>query len=240
MRFGGGGAALACRMLLSTTGAAFADRESLVVAGSAQRARDEIHSNSKLRKKCEANNGSFCKFVAEHDVAYSASNQEQVMAKLYDKYHTNRGSAEFEPANDLVIRLLQRHYAAQQFPAVLDAGVGQCHMIRALMKAGYSHVRGQEISAYAIRHFCSGLMVSQGLLKNMSAYAKEEFDITTSIDVVEHIPPSDIEATFAEIRRVTRHLFIFKVGPCAKNCGGFCALDAVHPSGLCEALPYSW
>ena len=163
------------------------------------------------------------------------------MTKLYDAYHTSRGGSAFESANDDVLKLLVKFYSPAENPSVLDGGVGQCHMVRGLAQQGYTHVRGHEISAFAIEKFCDGLSVSHGLLKK-TPYEDAEFDAVTSIDVIEHIPPEDVPETLSEIQRILKPggLLIFKVGPCAKNCGGFCALRAVPPSGICARLPYSW
>ena len=206
-----------------------ADEETYVVSSATR----EIQKNSKLRHKCRQ--GTFCQYMQQNDISTS----DESLTKMYDAYHSSRGNSAYEVSNDLVIKLLTKYFPPEKFPAVLDGGVGQCHMIRKMIASKYTHVRGHEISRYAIENFCPGLEVSQGLLKS-TPYAEGEFDAITSIDVMEHIPVKDVLATLKEIRRISRGIFIFKLGPCAENCGGFCALKAIHPSGICKRLNANW
>ena len=208
-------------------------------AQTANVAERTIKSHKKLRRLCGT--GKFCEYMTTRNISYTAATQESEITKMYDAYHTSRGGDKFEALNDLVLKLILEFFPPSKYSNILDAGVGQCHMVKELLKRGYSHVRGQEISQYAIDNFCSGAHVNHGFLKK-TTYADAEFDVITSIDVIEHVPLDDVPATLKEMRRLLKSngLFIFKLGPCAKDCGGFCAMAAIHPSGICDRLNYDW
>jgi SAM-dependent methyltransferase len=84
---------------------------------------------------------------------------------------------------------------------ILDVGCGTGANLE--MLSAYGHAEGVDVSDDALE-FCrrKGLKAQKGLAEKLP-FADEEFDLTTALDVVEHL--DDDVAGLKEMYRVTRH-----------------------------------
>jgi len=147
-------------------------------------------------------------------------------------------SQKMTPENRHIAMMLAREYPSEQYPYVLDGGVGSCAMVRLLSQLGYK-AHGHEASVLRIQENCQGFPVSDGLLKK-TPYPDLHFNIVSSVECIEHIPTYAIEETFSEMSRIVKDLFIFTLGHCYSTCEGYCSWSAIHPSGMCKERPRSW
>lgn len=169
----------------------------------------------------------------------SAEDEKRVFSNLYDAYHEDRGNITKLFAGTALLGIIQAH-PPEKYRRTLEGGPGSCVLLREMQKRGYD-VAAHEISSVAIKKYCPGLPVTQGLLQRMP-YESASFDLLYTVDCLEHIPPSDIPRTFKELRRVAKAgapLF-FNLGHCSKLAGGVAHSSIIHVSGICDTYPRSW
>lgn len=86
---------------------------------------------------------------------------------------------------------------------LLDIGCGQGHLVHAVRQAGYTHVRGVDISSeqVAIAH-SAGLQahVEQGDFREVLRRVEGTLDVVLATDVLEHLTRNEVVATMDLIR----------------------------------------
>jgi SAM-dependent methyltransferase len=113
------------------------------------------------------------------------------------------------------------------FPArrTLDVGCATGFVVEALRELGVD-AEGVDVSGYAIEHATAGARghVRQADLRRGLPFADGWFDVVTAFETLEHLPPTDIPAALAEIRRVTSHWALATIpsfGPNRNGPGGW-------------------
>jgi SAM-dependent methyltransferase len=94
---------------------------------------------------------------------------------------------------------------------LLDAGCGNGNLINALLDRQPSQldrIVGLDWSAEALRHVRSEKR--QGSVTELP-FAVGEFDLVTSLEVIEHLPQSDFDKAIAEYQRVARRFIMVTV-----------------------------
>ena len=94
------------------------------------------------------------------------------------------------------------YYLENVFPlesSILDIGCGFGQNMSALRKAGYTKVRGLDVSAEAVA-YCKeqGLPVEQG---DVMSYAGSRYDYVLMSHVLEHLPKDSIIPALKKIRK---------------------------------------
>lgn len=89
---------------------------------------------------------------------------------------------------------------------VLDLGCGRGEMVEHLVRAGAGEVHGVDFSEAAVQmtrsrvgaeHFDN---IRQGSATDRDLYSAGRFDVITMLDVVEHLPPSDLQVALDNAR----------------------------------------
>ena len=123
----------------------------------------------------------------------------------YDNaYHKIRGSKQ-----NYGQRFLDSAMAAfpvDKYPRWLDAGTGNCGVLRKLLDAGYD-AYGTDLSTVSLEQSCPDL-VKLGKATAVPLHAlpfeSGQFDVIFSSDVLEHVPEEDVRKSIAELVRVSR------------------------------------
>ncbi len=127
-------------------------------------------------------------------------NLRNVNEEYYINYKTPRYLLEVLPEN--------------KGASILDIGCGFGSLIRELIKAGYSSVKGLDLSDHAI-DFClkQGFDVQKSSIAEYSEASKHKFDFIIMSHVLEHLKKSEIINTLKQIR-----------GNMLKESGKFCLM----------------
>lgn len=112
-----------------------------------------------------------------------------------DSYIDNPATRVF--FGNVAIRLIQRFRPH----SVLDAGCAIGYLVEALRGAGVA-AWGIDASAYAIEHARSPHCKCQSLIDPING----TYDLVTAIEVLEHIPEQDAEASIANLCSVTNNV----------------------------------
>lgn len=91
----------------------------------------------------------------------------------------------------------------------LDVGCGAGQILRLAEAAGFG-VAGVEIVPHLFRRQLAGFTVALAALPNLPL-RNRSFDVVFAIDVLEHLPPADVEPSIAELRRVSARYLIAEV-----------------------------
>lgn len=94
---------------------------------------------------------------------------------------------------------------------VLDVGCGKGHLVYFLRKLGVA-AYGLEISEYARKQALSAVKpyIKHGDIRHIP-YEKNEFDLVTVFNVLEHVYEDDIAKAVSECRRVSKQYVLFKM-----------------------------
>jgi len=129
--------------------------------------------------------------------------------RLYTDYHKKRGNAKC---------LGCRYVAAikELFPkshTVLDGGCGNGRATRTFLTNGFD-AYGVELYAEALKHAKD--LVEDGRVKQEGivdlSFENKRFDVVFSTDVLEHVPPGDIDRTICQLVRVAKDYLWVQVG----------------------------
>ena len=219
-----------------------------LLAAPASESLREQYDKGKCKKHSMANT-EYCKLLAKQDADEMGSVNGSA-PKLYDAYHrlgggglSSEGTA--QPGSVAMLRAISTLLPPKNYSRVIEGGPGNCWLLKQLASRGYA-VRGQEISAFAIKKYCQSLDVRQGFLKSTS-FDSGSANLMMAFDVMEHIPKLDLPLVLQEFRRLLdvkarpKPLLLINVGVCAHLCStGFCADSRIHPIGLCAEMPRAW
>lgn len=141
-----------------------------------------------------------------HDETTNESTDAPTSTKTYydESYHKLRGSKQnygkrfFDSATSA--------FPLSSFPRWLDAGTGNCDVLRQLLGSGYDAF-GTDLSEYSLNQACPDL-VKEGKAKAVPLhklpFPDGYFDVVFSSDVLEHVPEADVRKSVAELVRVSR------------------------------------
>jgi len=103
---------------------------------------------------------------------------------------------------DIAAYLLWRNVRAEQS---LDVGCARGYLVEALRELGV-HARGCDVSTYAVAHAAPGArdFVEVGDLASGLPYEDGQFDLVTTLEILEHLDPAEVPGALAELRRVCR------------------------------------
>ena len=128
----------------------------------------------------------------------------------YDEsYHKIRGSKQnygnqfFESATSA--------YPVDTYPRWLDAGTGNCGVLRKLLDAGYD-AYGTDLSVVSLEQACPDLVKAgkaQAVPLQRLPFPDGHFDVVFSSDVLEHVPEADVQKSVSELVRVSRTGVLF-------------------------------
>ena len=99
-----------------------------------------------------------------------------------------------------------------EFSTFLDAGCGMGHLIKNLIKKGYT-AKGVEVSKDALKEYLSDLTphtVLEAGVENLP-FQDNSFDIVMCLDVMEHVPPFDVEEAISELIRVAKSYIVLTI-----------------------------
>jgi 2-polyprenyl-3-methyl-5-hydroxy-6-metoxy-1,4-benzoquinol methylase len=126
--------------------------------------------------------------------------------QLYDRVWHDGFQQGIEDFGDLEMSLefIRRTGLLQHSHTILEIGSGIGRLCDALMKLGYTHLTGTDISKAAVEY--GKQKFSQINLQHMDAtrleFLNQSFDIALSFDLVEHIP--DLSRHLAEVHRILK------------------------------------
>jgi len=137
----------------------------------------------------------------------------EVRARLYEHYVS---SQQARPPADLsglaarapyLERLIRRHFPSDRDAAVLDLGCGYGGLLHVARAAGYTQLRGIDISTEQVeaarRLGIEG--VTQGdLLPSLEAIAPASLDVVCAFDVLEHFGKDEMLPLVDSVHRVLR------------------------------------
>lgn len=108
----------------------------------------------------------------------------------------------------------------RHFPVAktLDVGCATGFVVEALAELGIDSV-GTDLSYWAVEHPADGAKgrLRQGDLLDGLPFADGEFELSTCLEVLEHMPPSMIPAVLREIRRVTSKYVVATIPTFGEN-----------------------
>jgi len=129
--------------------------------------------------------------------------------RLYTDYHKKRGNTKC---------LGCRYVAAikELFPksrTLLDGGCGNGRATRAFLANGFD-AYGVELYAEALKHAHD--LMKEGRVKQEGvvdlSFENKRFDVVFSTDVLEHVPPGDIDRSICQLVRVAKDYLWVQVG----------------------------
>ena len=103
---------------------------------------------------------------------------------------------------DIAAYLLWRNVRAER---TLDVGCARGYLVEALRELGVDS-RGCDVSTYAVTHAAPGAQgfVEVGDLASGLPYAEHQFDLVTTLEILEHLDPAEVPRALSELRRVCR------------------------------------
>lgn len=145
--------------------------------------------------------------------------------RLYEVYSTTHAGTAADEASALIFqRDILPNLPSDRDVSILDIGCGQGALVRQLLHAGYSHVRGIDHSAeqVALAHRAGTTVVEQGDFPSLLEASSAVFDIVLATDVLEHLGKAEVVATFDSVRGALRPggVFIARVPNAVSPFGG--------------------
>jgi len=115
---------------------------------------------------------------------------------------------------------------------VLDVGCAAGFLVEALRETGLD-AQGIDVSRWAVEHATTGARghVFTGDLLVGLPYAARRYDVVTTFETLEHLPPEDVPRAVRELFRVTRGYLLATIpsfGPNANGPGGWLESKASH------------
>jgi SAM-dependent methyltransferase len=127
----------------------------------------------------------------------------------YDRVSSNADIAAF---------LLWRNFRVRR---ALDVGCATGYLVEALRERGVD-AHGCDVSSYAVEHAAPGALgyVRLGDLRHGLPYADGEFDLVTTLEILEHLAPEDVPSALRELRRVCSGVLYATIPSFGRNASG--------------------
>lgn len=109
-----------------------------------------------------------------------------------------------------VAERLVEHYNLKAGQSVLDVGCGKAHLLYELMRMVPGlHVRGIDISKYAITHTLPEIQpyLSEGKAQDLQ-FADKSFDLVLSLNTLHNLYIYDLMKAIGDIQRIARNSYI--------------------------------
>ena len=139
----------------------------------------------------------------------SGDRQGQSGYASYDRISSNA---------DIAAYLLWRNFAVS---TSLDVGCATGFLVEALRELGLD-AQGSDISHYAVEHATPGAQghLKVGNLLDGLPYADGQFELVSTLEILEHLPPADVPRALQEIRRVCAGVVYATIPSFGRNASG--------------------
>jgi SAM-dependent methyltransferase len=139
----------------------------------------------------------------------SGDRQGQSGYASYDRISSNA---------DIAAYLLWRNF---RVTTSLDIGCATGFLVEALRELGLD-AQGSDISHYAVEHATPGARghLKVGNLLDGLPFADGQFELVTTLEILEHLPPADVPQALREIRRVCSGVVYATIPSFGRNGSG--------------------
>ena len=151
--------------------------------------------------------------------------EQNFRARLYESYASDHAGVDSGRAVHWIARRdILPHLPEDRAAHIVDVGCGQGGLVREILRAGYSHTEGIDVSQEQVEIARrSGLtQVREGDLHELAAGDSGTYDAVIATDVLEHLDKEEVLRTFDSVFRALRTggCFIARVPNAGSPFGG--------------------
>src|SRR4051794_18464806 len=103
--------------------------------------------------------------------------------------------------------MIKKHFPVDRTVNILELGCGSGILVGALIRSGYSNVRGIDVSPEQVQLARSRGLSSveqRDLIVELPSLATASLDVVVAFDVLEHIPADHLFTVVSEMHRVLK------------------------------------